>query len=791
MRPAEQVPTSVNPQSPTTAAPRAESVSPSTSTSPSITQPGSSGVSPNDIGYAFQLRNDNALSDSDLKRFALECWKPSPDFKYPFSERRDGQRRKKMYLGPQHLTDDPHNKEKRFSCFEYSQLLGGILCRHCVLFGGPSRTAGGVPLGRLVTQPLTNYSRLTGREGYLTKHLKKDFQDQAKQAADAFLKRGEKDILTQIDAKFAQQRDKNRAALTRIISAIEYHGRLGLPLRGHSDSGPLRMQNDIDYTQGNFCALMQMMAACGDKTLEEHSKKCAKNASYISPAAQNNIIGCINTVLQQHIVEEVVEAKMFSLLADETSDASHTEQLTVCVRYVSPQGKLFERFLGFLEAPDVTAEGLSTQLLKYIRQIGLDPACMVGQGYDGAAAMSGHLSGVQKRIRDQFPSAAYVHCVSHSLNLCLQNASDVPQIRAAITVMHQIAVFFSDSQKRIANLRANIAQHCPESARNRLQKHCDTRWVEKQTAVVTFRELLPAVTESLGEIQLWAGDKAAGKAALFLNSLNDSSFPVALMVLIKVLQVTKPLSVQLQAVSQDLSRAMASVNDCIDLLTTYRNDEADFALLFSAAGEIHQGEIKMPRIAARQTQRVNVPANTPQEYYRRAVYLPFIDTCIGQLTERFTEHHAKVQLLCSLLPSLCVGRAYSSLQEAVTIYAHLLPGSVSDVEPEYLRWQLKWSRVAAEERPATVLETLSLHDDLATYPALHVLLRVFATLPVTTATGERSFSALKYVKSTLRSTMSEDRLNGLTMLFVHKDIKLNVNAVIDAFAKDNRRCDFR
>ena len=90
-----------------------------------------------------------------------------------------------------------------------------------------------------------------------------------------------------------------------------------------------------------------------------------------------------------------------------------------------------------------------------------------------------------------------------------------------------------------------------------------------------------------------------------------------------------------------------------------------------------------------------------------------------------------------------------------------------------------------------MVKTLSLHDDLATYPAVSVLLRVFATLPVTTATGERSFSALKYVKNTLRSTMSENRLNGLTMLFVHKDIKLDVDAVIDAFAKDNRRCDFR
>jgi len=61
------------------------------------------------------------------------------------------------------------------------------------------------------------------------------------------------------------------------------------------------------------------------------------------------------------------------------------------------------RFIGFLEAPGVTGEGLSRQILNYIWQIGLDPAFIVGQGYDGTAAMSGHLCGVQKKIHDQFP----------------------------------------------------------------------------------------------------------------------------------------------------------------------------------------------------------------------------------------------------------------------------------------------------------------------------------------------------------------------------------------------------
>jgi hypothetical protein len=35
------------------------------------------------------------------------------------------------------------------------------------------------------------------------------------------------------------------------------------------------------------------------------------------------------------------------------------------------------------------------------------------------------------------------------------------------------------------------------------------------------------------------------------------------------------------------------------------------------------------------------------------------------------------------------------------------------------------------------------------YPAIGAVLQIFTTLPVTTATGERSFSALKYLKNYL------------------------------------------
>ena len=45
-----------------------------------------------------------------------------------------------------------------------------------------------------------------------------------------------------------------------------------------------------------------------------------------------------------------------------------------------------------------------------------------GQAYDGASVMQGNKGGVATRIRQDVPQALPVHCLTHSLNLCLQDA---------------------------------------------------------------------------------------------------------------------------------------------------------------------------------------------------------------------------------------------------------------------------------------------------------------------------------------------------------------------------------
>jgi len=66
-------------------------------------------------------------------------------------------------------------------------------------------------------------------------------------------------------------------------------------------------------------------------------------------------------------------------------------------------------------------------------------------------------------------------------------------------------------------------------------------------------------------------------------------------------------------------------------------------------------------------------------------------------------------------------------------------------------------------------------------------MRLLLITLVTSATAERSNSSLRFVKNVYRSTMGEERLNALLLFFIHKDIPLNYNAVVDECAKRNQR----
>jgi hypothetical protein len=75
----------------------------------------------------------------------------------------------------------------------------------------------------------------------------------------------------------------------------------------------------------------------------------------------------------------------------------------------------------------------------------------------------------------------------------------------------------------------------------------------------------------------------------------------------------------------------------------------------------------------------------------------------------------------------------------------------------------------------------------ALVPHVVTLMKILITVPATSCTAERSFSALKRIKTMLRSTMLQERLNAVTMLHVHKELTdaISVEDIANEFLQAN------
>jgi len=181
--------------------------------------------------------------------------------------------------------------------------------------------------------------------------------------------------------------------------------------RGTNDSGPLSSK-DVEPKQndGNFRALLRMSVSCGDKNLIDHFENNKLNAFYLSPLIKNNFIEICGKIIQEQIVEKINKSKCFSVLVDETNDISCFEQLSLCVRYLEQiidakndiSYVLREDFLQFLPVYSTTGRNLATVILENLKRLGVNSRYMLGQGYDGAASMSGNFKGVQSVIRENY-----------------------------------------------------------------------------------------------------------------------------------------------------------------------------------------------------------------------------------------------------------------------------------------------------------------------------------------------------------------------------------------------------
>ncbi|XP_011859000.1 PREDICTED: uncharacterized protein LOC105556511, partial [Vollenhovia emeryi] len=349
-----------------------------------------------DLGCYTELKNK---IDDNLKCRLLDSpWQPDKSFKFPVS---DGKKKLKFQV----------TWFDRFPWLVYTTKgQQGALCKFCVLFARDCAGKGShQQLKSLVTQPLNKWKDALSD---FKRHGESQYHKECMILADNFLrvfKKLQPDIISQIDTGRLTLIAENRTKLIPIIETIKLCGRQELALRGTCDLGPIKINDpEPEINDGNFRAILRMRNNCGDLNLRKHSESMMLNATYLSPDIQNELIATCGEIIQNKLVDKINSAKYFSILVDETTDISRQEQMSICVRYTEPKDDIFilhEDFLSFVSVERTTGTFLANAILLELKRLGINCEYLIGQGYDGAAAMKGCFNGVQTVIREIHPEA--------------------------------------------------------------------------------------------------------------------------------------------------------------------------------------------------------------------------------------------------------------------------------------------------------------------------------------------------------------------------------------------------
>ncbi|KAJ1530159.1 hypothetical protein ONE63_005090 [Megalurothrips usitatus] len=395
--------------------------------------------------------------------------------------------------------------------------------------------------------------------------------------------------------------------------------------------------------------------------------------------------------------------------------------------------------------------------------------------------MMSQLCGAVKEIQKEAKNAIRTPCFNHKLNLSISQSSKVPRIRNAVA-------------KRCRILQKHLG--------HKLCGLCETRWVERHDGVLQFSVDLPKILAALDSIAMWNDSSTSSKAVQLRASMTDSFFLVSLMCLTDVLALTMPLSKLFQKKSLNLDSASATVANLIGLLSARRGEaEEHFHSIWLTTQDLAErvdAHLVPPRRCGRQGHRANYEADSPETYFRLAACVPMLDHVLMDLKERFPPAVLDCFDLPLLLPANITGIAAADLEQKANLLADkfdpLLPTEAAlsrkVLQGELTMWREKWRAQSLLDFPESSADVLK-QCDTDIYPTIHTLLCLLTTLPVSNASAERSFSALRRLKTWLRSSMSQDRLTGLALMHVHRDLELSIENIITRFAKQNsRRLDF-
>ena len=285
----------------------------------------------------------------------------------------------------------------------------------------------------------------------------------------------------------------------------------------------------------------------------------------------------------------------------------------------------------------------------------------------------------------------------------------------------------------------------------------------------------------------------SSKATSLLKLIMSFDFIVALVITRCVFDLTLPVTQLLQ--SNDIADGLHLIESLKNLSTSIRNSIDTYhtkwcAKALTLAYKVDVDERK-PRTCGCQMNRDNVPAESASDYLKKVLTIPLADHLHSELKNRFDRTSTNAYHGLYIIPAKMIWSlphpGKLNWKDNFSLFSSFYLEDLTNplaLDGEVELWEKYW-KTKNTCRPDHISSTLK-SINFPGFENIKILLRILATLPVTSCECERSFSALRRLKNYNRSTMVANRLNGLALLHVHQEIYPDVQRVIDVFASDKR-----
>lgn len=253
-----------------------------------------------------------------------------------------------------------------------------------------------------------------------------------------------------------------------------------------------------------------------------------------------------------------------------------------------------------------------------------------------------------------------------------------------------------------------------------------------------------------------------------------------------VLQRCEITSWALQTVELDLVTAVELLQSLIDFVSNLRSQ---FKHLESQAKSL---SLSQQYTVTRQVKRTTpadgtdeptLVSNAGEDRFRETFFV-IIDKLISALQQR----HAVYKEMSTYFGFLTQldKLSLSEIREKSILLQAKYHEDLADDFPDELGQFVHFSRVSTVNRqPINLLAFIRERNLQHVFPNVDIALRIYLTLPVSNASGERSFSKLGIIKHKLRTTMLEERLNNLTLMSIEHDMlaQMDFEEIINDFAR--------